>query len=71
MFGGSVSNVGSGSDYAAFLGELGISSVDLRYDYNTVSATPWSSHYSSHLMSERIPKPTSVWTVKGVTLFQP
>ncbi|XP_038074787.1 N-acetylated-alpha-linked acidic dipeptidase 2-like [Patiria miniata] len=52
-----VLNIGSGSDYASFLGELGISSVDLRYDYNhdyKISSYPlYHSMYETfHLVSE-------------------
>ncbi|XP_030854933.1 N-acetylated-alpha-linked acidic dipeptidase 2 isoform X2 [Strongylocentrotus purpuratus] len=31
----SVRNIGSGSDYASFLGEIGVPSVDLRYTFNS------------------------------------
>ncbi|XP_071788904.1 N-acetylated-alpha-linked acidic dipeptidase 2-like [Asterias amurensis] len=56
-----VSNVGSGSDYAAFLGELGISSVDLRYDYNTdlnISSYPlYHSMYETFRLVSEIMDP--------------
>ncbi|XP_022097951.1 N-acetylated-alpha-linked acidic dipeptidase 2-like [Acanthaster planci] len=52
-----VLNIGSGSDYAAFMGVLGISSVDLRYDYDIgygISSYPlYHSMYETfHLVSE-------------------
>ncbi|XP_072031805.1 N-acetylated-alpha-linked acidic dipeptidase 2-like isoform X2 [Amphiura filiformis] len=52
-----VSNLGSGSDYASFLGQLGISAVDLRYTFDSdlnISSYPlYHSMYETfHLVSE-------------------
>ncbi len=67
----SIQSMGSGSDFAPFVGKIGVTSVDLRYDYDSalgLSSYPlYHSVYETFHLAETFYDPD--FTVMAITML--